>query len=156
MLNRLRLHKQTVCYNIWLRITKAQIIGISLLQTMVTLRRMVVYCTFGSILVFTVKMKVFPLVSALISNHVYYCMSFYRDLSSFNLNKLKCIQNTHTRIVTNHKFAHVKINIKRFHYLHAEYSFTFKTNTLVYKLLQTIVNPVQAFYTSQVSQTFLQ
>ena len=39
--------------------------------------------------------------NALVSSRLDYCNSLFRSLSSFNMSKLKCIQNTLGRIVTN-------------------------------------------------------
>ena len=41
--------------------------------------------------------------NALVSSHLDSCNSLFRNLSSFNMHKLQCIQNTLARIFTNHK-----------------------------------------------------
>ena len=62
-----------------------------------------------------------------------YCNSIFRSLSSFNMRKLQCIQNTLARIVTNcNKYTRASPILKQ---LPVEFRCIFKTATLVYKFL---------------------
>ena len=71
--------------------------------------------------------------NALVSSRLDYCNSLFRGLSCFYQHKLRSIQNTLARIVTNHrKYAHV---LKQLHWLPVKYRCMFKTATLVYKFL---------------------
>ena len=74
--------------------------------------------------------------NALVSSHLYYCNSLFRGLSCFNQYKLQIIQNTLTRIVTNHrKYTHVTPILKQLHWLPVKYRCIFKTAILVHKFL---------------------
>ena len=74
--------------------------------------------------------------NALVSSRLDYCNSLFRGLSCFNMQKLQSIQNTLTRIVTNHrKYAHVTPILKQLHWLSFKYRCMFTTATLVYKFL---------------------
>ena len=74
--------------------------------------------------------------NALVSSRLDYCNSLFMGLSCFNQHKLQSIQNTLTRIVTNHrKYAHVTPILKQLHWLPVKYGCMFKTATLVYKFL---------------------
>ena len=65
-----------------------------------------------------------------------YCNSLFRSLSSLNMRKLQCIQNTLARIVTNcNKYTQASPILKRLHWLPVEFCCIFKTATLVYKFL---------------------
>ena len=65
--------------------------------------------------------------NALVNSHLDYCNSLSRSLSSFNMCKLQCIQNTLCRIVTP--------ILKQLQWLPVELQCIFKTATLVNKFL---------------------
>ena len=70
------------------------------------------------------------------SSRLDYCNSLFRSLSSLNMRKLQCIQNTLARIVTNcNKYTRASPILKRLHWLPVESRCIFKTATLVYKFL---------------------
>ena len=72
--------------------------------------------------------------NALVSSHLDYCNSLFRSLSSLNLCKLQCIQNTLARIVTNcNKYTRASAILKQLHWLPVEFHCIFKTAILVYK-----------------------
>ena len=72
----------------------------------------------------------------LVSSRLDYCNSLFRSLSSLNMRKLQCIQNTLARIVTNcNKYTRASPILKRLHWLPVESRCIFKTATLVYKFL---------------------
>ena len=74
--------------------------------------------------------------NALVSSRLDYCNSLFRSLSSLNMRKLQCIQNTLARIVTNcNKYTRASPILKRLHWLPVESRCIFKTATLVYKFL---------------------
>ena len=74
--------------------------------------------------------------NALVSSRLDYCNSLFRSLSSLNMHKLQCIQNTLARIVTNcNKYTRASPILKRLHWLPIESRCIFKTATLVYKFL---------------------
>ena len=74
--------------------------------------------------------------NALVSSCLDYCNSLFRSLSSLNMRKLQCIQNTLARIVTNcNKYTRASPILKRLHWLPVESRCIFKTATLVYKFL---------------------
>ena len=74
--------------------------------------------------------------NALVSSRLDYCNSLFRSLSSLNMCKLQCIQNTLARIVTNcNKYTRASPILKRLHWLPVESRCIFKTATLVYKFL---------------------
>ena len=76
------------------------------------------------------------LANALVSSGLDYCNSLFRSLSSLNMRKLQCIQNTLARIVTNHnKYTWASRILKLLHWLPVEFHCIFKTATLVYKFL---------------------
>ena len=76
--------------------------------------------------------------NALVSSRLDYCNSLFRSLSTFNMKKLQCIQNTLARIVTNRtKFTSITPILKDLHWLPVKYRSIFKTATLVYKYLHT-------------------
>ena len=59
---------------------------------------------------------------ALVSSHLDYCNSLFRSLSSLNMRKLQCTQNTLARIVTNcNKCAWASPILKRLHWLPVEF-----------------------------------
>ena len=65
-----------------------------------------------------------------------YCNSLFMSLSSLNMRKLQCIQNTLARIVTNcNKYTRASPVLKRLHWLPVEVRCIFKTAILVYKFL---------------------
>ena len=52
--------------------------------------------------------------NTLVSSPLDYCNSLFRSLSSFNMGKLQCIQNTLGRIVTNcNRYSRVTLNLKK-------------------------------------------
>ena len=64
-----------------------------------------------------------------------YCNYLFRSLSSFNMRKLQCIQNTLGRIVKNcNRYSRATL-LKKLHWLPVEFWCIFKTATLVYKFL---------------------
>ena len=70
--------------------------------------------------------------NALVSSRLDYCNSLFRSLSSLNMRKLQCIQNTLARIVTNcNKYTRASPILKRLHWLPVESRCIFKTATLV-------------------------
>ena len=63
---------------------------------------------------------------------------FFRSLSKFNQHKLKCIQNSAARIVSNiSRCTSITPVLKKLHWLPVEQRMVFKTATLVYKFLHT-------------------
>ena len=73
---------------------------------------------------------------ALVSSRLDYCNSLFRSLSSLNMHKLQCIQNTLARIVTNcNKYTRASPMLKQPHWLPVELRSFFKTATLVQKFL---------------------
>ena len=74
--------------------------------------------------------------NVLVTSHLDYCNSLFRSLSSINMRKLQCIQNTLARIVTNcNKYTQASPSLKQLHWLPVEFRCIFKTATLVYKFL---------------------
>ena len=74
--------------------------------------------------------------NVLVTSRLDYCNSLFRSLSSLNMRKLQCIQNTLARIVTNcNKYTRESPILKRLHWLPVEFRCIFKTVTLVYKFL---------------------
>ena len=74
--------------------------------------------------------------NALVSSCLDYCNSLLRSLSSFNMRKLLCIQNTPGMIVTNcNRYSWATPILKKLHWLPVEFRCVFKTATLVYKFL---------------------
>ena len=85
------------------------------------------------------------MANALVSNHLDYCKSLFRSLSSFNMCKLQCIQNILGRSVTNcNRYSRATPILKKFHWL--PFRCIFKTASLVYKFLhsgnQSYFNPL--------------
>ena len=72
--------------------------------------------------------------NGLVSSRIDYCNTLFRGLSCFNQHKVQSIQNTLTRIVTNHR-KYVTPILKQLHWLPVKYRCMFKTATLVYKFL---------------------
>ena len=71
--------------------------------------------------------------NALVSSCLDYCNSLFRSLSSFNMRKLQCIQNTLGRIVTNYnRYSQATSILKKTHWLPVEFWCIFKTATLVF------------------------
>ena len=74
--------------------------------------------------------------NALVTSRLDYCNSLLRSLSSLNMHKLQCIQNTLARIVAKcNKYTRASLILKRLHWLPVEFRCIFKTATLVYKFL---------------------
>ena len=74
--------------------------------------------------------------NALVTSRLDYCNSLVRSLSSLNMCKLQCIQNTLAGIVTNcNKYTLASPIFKQLHWLPVEFHCIFKTATLVYKFL---------------------
>ena len=65
--------------------------------------------------------------NALVTSRLDYCNSLFRSLSSLNMRKLQCIQNTLARIVTNcNKYTRASPILKRLHWLPVEICCIFK------------------------------
>ena len=74
--------------------------------------------------------------NALVNSHLDYCNSLFRSLSSFNICKLQCIQNTLGRIVTNcNRYSWASSILKQLHWLPVGFCYILKTVSLVYKFL---------------------
>ena len=74
--------------------------------------------------------------NALVTSRLHYCNPLFRSLSSLNIRKLQCIQNTLARIITNcNKYTRASPILKRLHWLPVEFCCIFKTATLAYKFL---------------------
>ena len=74
--------------------------------------------------------------NALVSSRLDYCNSLFRSLSSLDLRRLQCIQNSAARIVTNiSKYDHISPVLNSLHWLPVKYRCIFKTCMLVYKYL---------------------
>ena len=74
--------------------------------------------------------------NALVSSHLDYCNSLLKSLSSFNMCKLQCIQNTLGKIVTNcNRYSQATCILKKLCWLQVEFQCIFKTATLVDKFL---------------------
>ena len=74
--------------------------------------------------------------NALVSSRLDYCNSLFRNLSTFNMHKLQCTQNTLRRIVRNcNRYSGASHILKKLHWLPVEFRCIFKTATLVYKFL---------------------
>ena len=72
--------------------------------------------------------------NALVSSHLDYFNSLFRSLTSINLHRLQCIQNTLARIVTNQRrFSRTSPILKELHWLPVKYRCIFKVATFVYK-----------------------
>lgn len=96
------------------------------------------------------------LANALISSKLDYCNSLFRSLSSKDLHKLQCIQNSVARIVYNKpRFSHITPVLKDLHWLPIKYRSIFKTLCIVHKFLQSglpkYFSPYLNFYTSSVN-----
>ena len=75
--------------------------------------------------------------NALVSSKLDYCNALLRSLTTVDLNRLQCIQNTLARIVTrSSKFCHISPVLKSLHWLPVRYRIQFKTLTLIYKFLK--------------------
>ena len=60
--------------------------------------------------------------NALVSSHLDYCNFLFMSLSSLNMHKLQCIQNTLTGIVTNcNKYTRASLILKLLHWLAVEF-----------------------------------
>ena len=99
--------------------------------------------------------------NALVGSQLDYCNSLFRSLSSLDLRKLQCIQNSLARIVTNTtKYSHITPVRKILHWLPIEQRSIFKTALLVYKLLNCgqpryfapFLKPIQSVYNTRKSQ----
>ena len=78
----------------------------------------------------------FLVANALLSSRLDYCNSLFRSLSSSNMCRLQCVQNTLARIVTKHtKYANITPILKDLHWLPIHYRSIFKTAILVCKFL---------------------
>ena len=84
------------------------------------------------------KRNTITLANALVSSRLDYCNSLYRSLSSRDLNKLQCDQNTLARIVTRtSKFSHITPVLRSLHWLPIRHRIEFKIATIIYKSLHT-------------------
>ena len=64
------------------------------------------------------------------------CNSLYSGISQTNLNKLQHIQNSLARVITNtSKYQHVKLILKKFHWLNIKQRIYYKLCLLTYKTL---------------------
>ena len=74
--------------------------------------------------------------NALVSSQLDYFNSLFRSHSNFNLCKLRCIQNSAARIVSNtSRYTSKTPVLKKLHWLPVEHRSVFKTATLVYTLV---------------------
>ena len=74
--------------------------------------------------------------NALVTSRFDFCNFLFRSLSSLNMHKLQCVQNTLARIVTNcNKYTQASPILKRLYWLPVEFCCIFKTATLFYKFL---------------------
>ena len=74
--------------------------------------------------------------NALVSSRLYYCNSLFRSLSSLNMLKLQCFQNTLARIVTNcNNYTWVSPILKQLNQVPVEFRCIFQTVTLGFKFL---------------------
>ena len=76
------------------------------------------------------------LANALVSSKLDYCNSLLRSLSSKDLHRLQCIQNSLARIVTKVSTrSHITPQLRNLHWLPIKYRCIFKTATMIYKYL---------------------
>ena len=76
--------------------------------------------------------------NALISSKLDYCNSLFRSLSSRDLKKLQCVQNSLARIVArSSKFSHITPVLRSLHWLPIKHRICFKTALIIYKFLHT-------------------
>ena len=74
--------------------------------------------------------------NAFVSSLLDYCNSLFRSFSKFNLHRLRSVQNSAARIVTNSsKFT--QITPGKLHWLPIQFRSEFKLATLVYKFIHT-------------------
>ena len=74
--------------------------------------------------------------NALASGRLDCCNSLFRSLSSLNMCKLQCMQDTLARIARNcDKYARASPVLKRLHWLQDQFRCIFKTATLIYKFV---------------------
>ena len=100
-------------------------------------------------------------VIALVGSRLDYCNSLFRSLSTLDLCKLQCVQNSLARIVTNTtKYSHITPVRKILHWLPIEQRSIFKTALLMYKFLNCgqpryfapFLKPKQSVYNTRKSQ----
>ena len=66
--------------------------------------------------------------NALVSSRLDYCNSLFRNLSSFHMCKLQCIQNTLRRIATNcNRYSRTSPILRKLHWLPVEFLYIFQT-----------------------------
>ena len=88
--------------------------------------------------------------NALVSSRLDYCNSLFRSLSSRDLRKLQCVQNSLARIVTrSSKYSHITPVLRSLHWLPIKYRIQFKTATIIYKSLHT---GVPAYFNSHLTR----
>ena len=88
--------------------------------------------------------------NALISSRLDYCNSLFRSLSSRDLRKLQCVQNTLARVVTRtKKYEHITPALKKLHWLPIKHRIIFKTATIIYKFLS---SGCPAYFSSHLSR----
>ena len=81
--------------------------------------------------------------NTLVSIRLDYCNSLFRGLWCFILHKLQSIQNTLTRIVTNHRrYAHVTPILKQLSWLPMKYRCVFITASLVLNFYIVVPLPI--------------
>ena len=74
--------------------------------------------------------------NALVGSHLDYYNSLFRGLSTLDLHKLQCIQNSLARFVVNTtKYSHITPVRKALHWLLIKYHSIFKIAVLVYTFL---------------------
>ena len=96
------------------------------------------------------KAVAITVANALVSSRLDYCNSLFRSLSSRDLRRLQCIQNSAARIVTNtSKFAHISPILNSLHWLPVKYRCIFKTCMLIYKYLDT---GLPSYFTSYIAR----
>ena len=78
------------------------------------------------------------IANALISSHLDYCNSLFRNLSSHNATRLQYVQNAVARFVAGaSKYTHITSSLRTLHWLPIRQRIIFKTLVLVYKYLTT-------------------
>ena len=76
--------------------------------------------------------------NALVSSRLDYCNSLFRSLSSRDIKKLQCVQNSLARIITrSSRFSHITPVLRSLHWLPIKHRIRFKTLSIIYKFLHT-------------------
>ena len=109
----------------------------------------------GRIRRFLTKDVAICVANALVSSRLDYCNSLFRSLSTRELHRLQCLQNSIARIVARStKFSHITPVLRDLHWLPVKFRSMFKTATLVYKFLNTGQPKYFAPYLNLYSSTF--